>query len=162
MSGNGTLGATDQPRPQADDRVALRPLAAALEAAGFYAYLSLDHEGRWMVASDSEAGRIDVRIGRDGYELDVWDVSPGLFLEEEDEHRQHALERLARVSLPGLRRGYLSPDQEVWWEEELHGVGARLHVELPFAAQPRLGEIALDRLDELNALISFVESKLLE
>jgi hypothetical protein len=87
-------------------------------------------------------------------------VSPGLFLEEEDERRQYALERLARVSIPALRRGYLEDHQEIWWDEELHGVGARLRFELPFAAQPQLGEIARARLDDLNDLIVFVEERL--
>lgn len=145
-----------------DERAVLRPVAVALEAAGFYAYLTLDQEARWMVASDSELGRVDVRVGRDGYELAVWDVSPGLFLEEEDERRRVAQERLARVTLPALARGYLAANQEVWWDEELHGVGARLRLELPFAAQPHLGEIARQRLDDLNDLIAFVETKLSE
>ena len=152
----------DLPRENWDERAVLRPVLPAMEAAGFYAYLSLNQDGHWIVACDSELGRVDVGVGPDGYVLAVWDVSPGLFLEEEDERRRYALERLARVSLPALARGYLSAGQEVWWDEELHGVGARLRFELPFAAQPRLGEIARDRLNDLNELIAFVETKLSE
>lgn len=152
----------DQGEHRLDERATLRPVVARLTEAGFYAYLSPDDDGHWLVASDSEAGRIDVRIGRDGYELAAWDVSPGLFLEEEDERRQFALERLARVTIPGLRRGYLEEQQEIWWDEELRGVGARLRVDLPFAAQEQLGAIAQAKLSALNDLIVFIEERLRE
>jgi hypothetical protein len=143
-------------------RTVLRPVLDALNLAGFYAYSTIDPNSRWIVACDTEMGRIDIGVGPDGFQLEVWDTSPGLFLEEEDPRRREALERLARVSIPAIERGYLGPSQEIWWDEEMHGVGARLRLELPFAAQDAIAGIARTRLDELNELISFVESRLVE
>lgn len=137
-------------------------MAELLRSDGFYAYLTLDDENRWVVACDTDEGRIDVRIDPEGYDLNVWDTSPGLFLEEEDERRRAALERLARVSLPALARGYLQPGQEVWWDEPFHGVGVRLRSRLPFSARDQLGSLARHRLADLNQLIAFVERKLWE
>jgi hypothetical protein len=141
-------------------RSALRPVLDLLNQSGFYAYSTVDHESRWIVACDTELGRIDVRLGVDGYRLDVWDTSPGLFLEEENGQRREAMERLARVSIPAIARGFLSEEQEIWWDEETRGVGARIKTELPFAAQLNLAEIARARLLELNDLIAFVEQRL--
>lgn len=143
-------------------RHALEAVEAALRAAGFYAYITLDSENRWSVACDTDEGHVDVRLGADGYDLDVWDTSPGMFLDDEDERRRAARERLARVSLPALARGYLEPNQEVWWDETDRGVGARLRFQLPFALGDRIGDVAKQRLAELNALIALVETKLVE
>ena len=152
----------DDERDRQAHRVALAPVADALRAAGFYAYVTLDAESRWSVACDTDEGRVDVRIGADGLDLDVWDTSPGLFAEEEDERRRPALERLARVSLPAIARGFLEPGQDVWWDEQEHGIGVRLRSHLPFTVQSGIGAIAKRRLAELNDLIAFVEQKLVE
>lgn len=157
-----TVDENDLDTEQRGERAALEPVAEALRVAGFYAYIALDAENRWAVACDTDEGRIDVRVGNDGYELDVWDTSPGLFLEEEDERRRGAQERLARVSLPALARGYLLPNQEVWWDEADHGVGLRLRGTLPFNARDQIPEIARRSLAELNELIAFIEQKLWE
>lgn len=154
-------GRIDEPATR-DDRAALTPVAEILRAAGFYAYTAIDAESRWTVACDTDEGHVDVRVGDDGLDLEVWDTSPGLFWEEEDERRRAARERLARVTLPALARGHLAPNQEIWWDEADHGIGARLRVQVPFALQGRLGAIARQHLAELNDLIAFVEAKLFE
>ena len=164
---SGTMGtagapAVDEERLWTDQRSALEPVRAVLEEAGFYAYRTIDQSSRPVVACDTEAGHVDVRIGADGLVLEVWATSPGLFLEEEDLRRRAALERLARISMPALARGMLGPGQEIWWDEADHGVGARLREELPFAARERLGGIARRRLAELNDLIALVETRLAE
>jgi len=143
-------------------REALEPVADILRDAGFYAYITLDAENRWSVACDTEEGHVDVRVGEDGYELDVWDTSPGLFMDEENERRREAMERLARVSLPAIARGFLEPNQEVWWEEAEHGVGVRLRFQLPFSLREQIGRIAKERLAELNEVITLVETRLVE
>lgn len=148
----------DRPEP----RHALEPVAAALREAGFYAYTTLDEENRWSVACDTDEGHVDVRLGADGYDLDVWDTSPGLFMEEENDRRREALERLARVSLPAIARGFLEPNQEVWWEEAEHGIGVRLRYHLPFALRDEIGRIAKERLARLNEVIAAVETRLVE
>lgn len=143
-------------------RAALEAIAESLRRDGWYAYLTLDQENRWIVACDAEEGHIDVRIGADGFDIDAWATSPGLFWDEEDERKRDAKERLARVSLPAIARGYLYPNQEIWWDESDHGVGARVHHQLPFSTQERLRQFALTYLAELNDLIALVETKLVE
>ncbi len=143
-------------------RLVLEPVVNALQASGYYAYPTLDHESRWVVACDTEAGHVDVRVGQDGFDLEVWDTSPGLFWDEEDTRRREARERLARVSMPAISRGMFDPSQEIWWDEDAHGVGVRLRFELPFAAQERIGDVAQQRLAELNEVIAYVERRLID
>lgn len=144
------------------DRDALQPVLQELIAAGLYAYITVDDMSRWTVASDTEFGRIDVRVGADGLELEVWDTSPGLFWEEEEDHRRDAFERLARVSLPTIARGLLDAGQEAWWDEADHGVGVRIHCELPFARREQIVAIARQQLDLLNDTIALLERRLVE
>jgi hypothetical protein len=146
----------------ADHHAALADAASIFKSAGFYAYRTLDDENRWCVACDLEEGHIDVRIGADGYELDVWATSPGMFLDEEDERRRHALERLARISLPGLRRGYLEDNQDLEWSQQEQGLALRASFALPFAAGPRLPDVAMEQLAELTRAMRFFERKLLD
>src|SRR5262245_8421801 len=121
----------------ADHRNALAPVVEFFKSSGLYAYRTLDDENRWCVASDLEDGHIDVRIGLDGYELDVWATSPGLFADEENDRRRVALERLARISMPALRRGYLEDNQILEWNHDEHGVSLRTRYLLPFSAGER-------------------------
>lgn len=144
------------------DRDELRPVMEALTALGLYAYLTVDEQSRWTVACDTDLGRIDVRIGADGFDLDVWDTSPGLFWEEEDERRREALERLARVSLPAVARGVLDRSQEAWWDETDHGIGVRVHQELPFALRDQIGAYAREQLVVLNDAIALIERRLVD
>ncbi len=143
-------------------RAALDAIAESLRRDRMYSYLTLDRENRWIVACDAEEGHIDVRIGADGFDLDAWATSPGLFWDEEDERHRIAKERLARISLPAIARGFLLPNQEIWWDESDHGVGARVRHQLPFSTQEQLSQFALTYLAELNDLIAFVETKLVE
>jgi hypothetical protein len=144
------------------DREALQPVLHDLSATGLYAYITVDEMSRWSVASDTEFGRIDVRIGADGYELDVWDTSPGLFWEEEEDQRREAFERLARVSLPAIARGLLDAGQEAWWDDADHGIGVRVRCELPFARREQIAAIAQQQLELLNDTIALLERRLVE
>lgn len=144
------------------DREELRPVVEALNALGLYAYLTVDDQSRWTVACDTDLGRIDVRVGADGLDLDVWDTSPGLFWEEDDDRRRVSLERLARVSLPAVARGVLGPSEQAWWEEADHGIGVRVHQELPFAMRDQIGEFARRQLNVLNDAIALIERRLVD
>ncbi|HET9014720.1 MAG TPA: hypothetical protein VFN57_03950 [Thermomicrobiaceae bacterium] len=155
-------GYADDALQARDQQTALTPVAEVLRAAGFYAYVTLDAESRWSVACDTDEGHVDVRIGADGLDLDVWDTSPGLFAEEEDERHRAAQERLARVSLTAVSRGVLEPGQEAWWDEPEQGIGVRLRYHLPFTLQPDIGTIAKRCLAELNEVIALVEQRLTE
>lgn len=141
-------------------RDALAPVVEYFRAAGLYAYRTLDAENRWCVASDLEDGHVDVRIGDDGYELDVWATSPGMFADEENDRRRAALERLARISIPGLRRGYLEDNQDLEWNHDEHGVSLRTSYLVPFSAGEHLPQFALSQLDELNQALRFLERKI--
>jgi hypothetical protein len=158
----GADGRRDDIVRRLSDREALQSVLEELTAAGLYAYITVDDMSRWTVASDTEFGRIDVRVGADGYELDVWDTSPGLFWEEEEDHRREAFERLARVSLPAIARGMLDAGQEAWWDETDHGIGVRVHCELPFARREQIAAIAERQLEILNDTIALLERRLVE
>ncbi len=144
------------------DREELRPVIDALSELGLYAYMTVDEQSRWTVACDTDLGRIDVRVGADGLDLDVWDTSPGLFWEEEDDRRREGFERLARVSLPAVARGFLNASEEAWWDDTDHGIGVRVHQELPFALRDRIGEIARQQLIVLNDAIALIERRLID
>lgn len=144
-----------------DERAALEPVRASLEAAGFYAYGTFDDQHRWTIAVDDELGRVDVRIGPDGYTLELWNSSPGLFVEEENEWRRRALERLARRVVPRIAQGQLEPHQSAEWSEVDHGVAVRLTFELPFHQAQDAGAIVRSRFPELDDLLTYVESQVL-
>ncbi len=143
-----------------EHRIALEPVVDIFREAGFYAYRTLDEENNWCVACDLEEGHIDIRIGDDGYEMDVWATSPGLFIEEEDTRRRHALERLARVSLPGIRRGLLEENQSIEWDENERGLSLRSRFILPFSINERMPGVALQQLGELNDALSVIERRI--
>ncbi|MGI9255135.1 MAG: hypothetical protein ACR2J8_15440 [Thermomicrobiales bacterium] len=138
---------------------ALEPVRDALTAAGFYAYGTLDDRGRWTIAADDEAGHVDVRIGSDGYAIEVWGTSPGLYADEEVDFRRRALERLVRMTLPAVNRGMLAPHQVALWDETEAGVQVRLTSELPFNRLGDIGAFARERLVELEETLAFVESQ---
>lgn len=144
-----------------DARTALEPVRASLEAAGFYAYGTFDDQHRWTIAVDDELGRVDVRIGPDGFTLELWNSSPGLFIEEENEWRRRALERLARRVVPRIAEGQLEPHQSAEWSDLDHGVAVRLTFELPFHQAHDVGAIVKSRLPELDDLLTYVESQVL-
>ncbi len=145
--------------PLAVARRALEPVQASLTAAGFYAYGTLDDANRWTIAADDEAGRIDVRVGPDGFEVELWASSPGLYAEEENPFRRRALERLARMTIPNIARGLLEPHQTATWDEIDQGVAVGLRYELPFTRSATIGAFVRERLPELEELLGFVESR---
>lgn len=150
---------TDRPDEIAMARKALAPVKDSLEAAGFYAYGTFDDQQRWVIAADDEAGRIDVRVGSDGYEIELWASSPGLFMDEENEFRRRAHERIARMALPRISQGMLQPHQSAEWDDVDHGVAVRLRFEVPFARAADVGRLVRERLPELDHLLSVVESQ---
>lgn len=153
---NGRSGSSDS---LARAREALAPVQAALEASGFYAYGTVDTEHRWVISVDDEAGHIDVRVGEDGFQVDLWTTSPGLFSEEENDFRRRAMERLARRTLPAVEQGFLEPHQATWWDETEGGPAARVRYELPFVRAEDAGAFVHERLPELERLISFIETQ---
>jgi len=140
---------------------ALEPVRTSLAAAGFYAYGTLDDESRWTIAADDEAGHVDVRIGSDGFEVVLWASSPGLYAEEENEFRRRALERLARMTIPNIARGFLASNQTASWDEIDHGVAVRVRYELPFGRAADVGPFVRAHLPELADLLTLVESQIL-
>jgi len=140
-------------------RRALEPVRRALSDAGFYAYGTFDDQHRWMIAVDDEAGRIDVRLGPNGFLVEIWTSSPGLFADEENDWRRRARERLARMTIPAIARGQLEPHQSAWWDEVDHGVAVRLTYEIPFSRADEIGDFVRSKLPELEDLLSFVEGQ---
>lgn len=140
-------------------RRALEPVRVSLSEAGFYAYGTLDDQNRWTVAADDEAGRVDVRVGEDGFTVELWASSPGLYVEEENEFRRRALERLARMTIPNVQRGFLQPHQSASWDDVDQGVAVRLRYELPFTRADDVGTFVRGKLPELEELLGFVETQ---
>lgn len=141
-------------------RQTLAPVRDSLERAGFYAYGTVDEENRWVISADDEAGHVDVRVGPDGFLLDLWTTSPGLFSEEENAFRRRARERLARMSLPAIQQGFLGPHQSAWWDETEAGPAVRIRYELPFTRADQAGGFAREHLPELEQLIGFIETQI--
>lgn len=154
-AGNGT----GPPDSIAAARRALVPVQASLTAAGFYAYGMVDDQHRWTIAADDEAGRVDVRVGQDGFAVELWASTPGLYVEEENEFRRRALERLARMTLPNIVRGFLAPHQSATWDETEHGIAVRLAYDLPFTRAADVGPFVRAKLPELEELLAFVETQ---
>lgn len=140
-------------------RRALEPVRRSLVEAGFYAYGTLDDQHRWAIAADDEAGRIDVRVGQDGLEIELWASSPGLYADEENEFRRRARERLVRMTLPNVVRGFLQSHQSAAWDEVDQGIAVRLSYELPFSRGPEVGPFVRAKLPELEELLGFVEGQ---
>jgi len=147
---------TDLPR----ENRALEPVKASLIAAGYYAYGTFDDQQRWTIAVDDELGRVDVCIGPDGFVVEMWATSPGLFSEEDNDWRRRAHERLARMTIPNVARGSLAPHQSAYWDEVEQGVGVRIRYELPFTRAPQVGAFVREHLPELEELLILVESQI--
>ncbi|MCS7051890.1 MAG: hypothetical protein NZL87_09765 [Thermomicrobium sp.] len=153
-----------------DGREALRSVIQVLREAGLWAYPLYGQDGRWIVACDTDAGRVDVRIGADGYRVEVWDVSPGLFFDEEDERRRSVKERLVRLTLPRLAETMRSAPvtlgeellSDVWWDHEQHGIGIRLGIEIPFSSEVTLPHLIQELLHQLDLVRTRIEERLLE
>lgn len=142
------------------DRVALEPVRQSLKDAGFYAYGMLDDQNRWSIAVDDEAGRVNVRIGDDGYEIELWSSSPGLYADEENEWRRKSRARLARLMLPNIARGFLDAHQKAMWDEVDEGVAVSETYQLPFNRTGDVGEFVRIHLPELEDILAKIESQL--
>jgi hypothetical protein len=140
-------------------REALAPVRDSLERAGFYAYGTVDAENEWVISADDEAGHVDVRVGADGFQLDLWATYPGLFSEEENEFRRRAMERLARMTVPAVQQGFLAPHQAAWWDETEGGPAARIRYQIPFTATAQTGAFAREHLPELEQLLDFIATQ---
>jgi len=142
------------------DRIALEPIRQSLTEAGYYSYGMLDDQNRWSIAVDDEAGRANVRIGDDGYEVELWSSSPGLYADEENEWRRQSRARLARLMLPNIARGYLDAHQRVMWDEVDEGVAVSETYQLPFTRTDDVGPFVREHLPALEALLTRIESQL--
>ncbi len=142
------------------DRIALDPIRESLKAVGYYAYGMLDDQNRWSIAVDDEEGRANVRIGDDGYEIELWSSSPGLYADEENEWRRKSRARLARLMLPNLARGFLEPHQQVTWDEVDEGVAVTETWQLPFTRTDDVGQFVRDHLPALEGILTRIESQL--
>jgi hypothetical protein len=158
MSTNGSGPVFGQTSP----KLMLERVVDTLTQAGYYAYPHIDEQNRWTVSIDTEDGHVDVRLGGGVYILEAWDTSPGLFWEEENERRFHALERRARIVLPAIARGLVAEGEEIWWDEQEHGVGARVSTHLPFEQIKQIPQNAHNLLEMLNQLLAEVERRLVD
>lgn len=158
MSTNGSGSISGDTSP----RLMLQRVVETLSAAGYYAYPHIDDQNRWTVSIDTEEGHVDVRLGGGVYVLEAWDTSPGLFWEEENERRFHAMERRARIVLPAIARGLVGDGEEIWWDEQEHGVGARVETRIPYEKIKQIPRYAQHLLETLNQLLSETERRLLD
>ena len=142
------------------ERRALEPALKSLQSQGFYAYGTFDDQRRFSIAVDDEAGRVDVRVGDDGFEIELWGSSPGLFSDEDNEWKRRVHERLARMQIANIARGQLAPHQHAYWDEVDHGVAVRLLFQVAFARAPQIGAFVREHFPEVDEVIGFVESQL--
>ncbi len=144
----------------ADDRQALEPVLKSLKQAGYYAYGMVNDENEWTIAADDELGRIDVKVGRDGFEVILWMSSPGRYADEESPWKQASRSRLARISLPRIARGFLQPHQTATWDEVDQGVAVSEHYELPFTRAADIGQFVRANHPKLEDLLTLIERQL--
>lgn len=138
-------------------RYLLVPVKHSMEAVGFYAYSTLNQDQRLEVASDDEEGRFDVWVEGESYVIKLWTSSPGLFMDEENQWRRRAMERLARITIPRVAQGHLAPHQEALWDEEDRGVAVRLTYRLPLARAVDVGPFIRECIPELTEVLELVE-----
>lgn len=152
----------ESPEPEHlhEDQETLEPVRQALRRDGFWAYGTIDETNRWSVAVDDEIGRVDVRIGMDGYELELRASSPGLYADEESPWRYQARARLARLQIPRIARGYLDDHQQAVWDDVEEGIAVIETVELPFQRSDDIPMFIRTRLPELEDLVAEIERQL--
>lgn len=144
----------------AQDRKALEPVLQSLKDAGYYAYGMVNEHNIWTIAADDEIGRVDVRVGQDGFEVVLWMSSPGLYADEESPFKQSSLARLARIALPRISRGFLEPHQTATWDEVDQGVAVTEHYELPFTRAADIGPFVRENHPKLEDLLTLIERQL--
>lgn len=144
----------------ADDRRALEPVLQSLKDVGYYAYGMLNDNNEWTIAADDEIGRIDVRVGSDGFEVKLWMSSPGLYADEESPWKQASRSRLARIALPRIARGFLQAHQTAIWDEVDQGVAVSEHYELPFLRADDIGAFVREHHPGLEEILTTIERQL--
>ena len=158
--GLSTLNDSGVPAFSPDEKHFLELAQRALNDSGFYSYLMIDDQQRWIAAADDEAGRVDIRLEGPMFILEVCSSSPGLFMEEESDWRRTALERLARRVVPNVSRGLLAEHETAFWSEEDHGVAVCITREVPLDETRILPLIARQELGQLEDLLTRVEAEL--
>lgn len=144
----------------ARDRLALEPVLASLRDAGYYAYGTLDDQSRWTIAVDDELGRVDVRVGADGFDIVLSASSPGLYADEENIWKRGSRNRLARITIPRVANGFLEPHQSAWWDDVEEGVAVSELYQLPFNRAPDVGRFVQQQLPHLEDLLTLIERQL--
>lgn len=144
----------------ARDRLTLEPVLESLKKAGYYSYGTLDDQSRWMIAVDDELGRVDVRVGEDGFLIVLSMSSPGLYADEENIFRRQSRNRLARITVPRISRGFLEPHQFASWDDEEEGITVSEHYELPFNRAGDVGEFVREQLPKLEDVLTLIEREL--
>ena len=144
----------------AHDRKALEPALQSLKDAGYYAYGMVNEHNIWTIAADDELGRIDVRVGRDGFEVVLWMSSPGLYADEESPWKQSSRSRLARIAIPRIARGFLEEHQTASWDEVDQGIAVTEHYELPFTRAGDIGQFVREQHPKLEDLLSTIQREL--
>lgn len=144
----------------ARDRLSLAPVLASLKDAGYYAYGTLDDQSRWTIAVDDELGRVDVRVGADGFDIILSTSSPGLYADEENIWKRGSRNRLARISIPRIAQGYLEAHQSAWWDDVEEGVAVSELYHLPFNRAGDVGRFVRQQLPQLEPLLTLIERQL--
>lgn len=144
----------------ATDKRALEGVRQSMVDAGYYAYGTIDDQNRWSIAVDDEMGRVDVRIGDDGYDVVLWASSPGLYADEESPWRQQSRARLARMMLPNIARGYLEDHQVASWDEVDQGIAITEQYQLPFTRAADIGQFVREHLPHLEEVLTVIERQL--
>lgn len=144
----------------ARDRLALSPALVALKEAGYYAYGTLDDQSRWTIAVDDELGRVDVRVGDDGFEIVLSMSSPGRYADEENIWKRRSRSRLARMTIPRIAKGFLEPHQSAIWDEVEEGVLISEHYQLPFNRAQDIGNFVRTQHPKLEDVLSAFERQL--
>lgn len=144
----------------ARDRLALKPVLASLKDAGYYAYGTLDDQNRWTIAVDDELGRVDVRVGDDGFEVVLSMSSPGMFADEDNLWRLRSRNRLARIAIPRIARGFLEPHQSAVWDEVEEGVSVSELYQLPFNRASDIGRFVRDQHPNLEDVLTLIQRQI--
>lgn len=162
MSDNDPTNRPESPEPERlrEDQKTLESVRQALRQDGFWAYGTIDESNRWSIAVDDELGRADVRIGQDGFEIEMRASSPGLYAEEDSPWRRQSRSRLARLQIPRIARGYLESHQTALWDETIEGVAVVEMVEMPFHRAEDIPGFIRDRLPRIEDLVTMIEREL--
>jgi len=144
----------------ARDRLALEPVLASLKDAGYYAYGTLDDQNRWIIAVDDELGHVDVRVGDDGFDIVLSMSSPGLYADEDSYWTRRSRNRLARITIPRIARGFLEPHQDAHWDEVEEGIAVTEQYQLPFNRAADVGRFVREHHPHLENVLTRIEREL--